>query len=303
LAFTHPAFRKRSAYFARDPGRDACFVVELGGMRGTIPLKQVPLTFELPLDHADRALLAHVPSALAFVATMAADDPIPNEIVDGSPSWTPREVYLDHAVRKFERALGLETAARPGLATDESVGALARQFARWGRVPAATDMFDVIGGVARADWLCRRVVDVQGVVGTLARAAAAQASKTTADAARAGALALREVAIWAGGQALRVDAAVADPVDGLADPDGFRARIHPLLASLRAFAIDVDGLLADWRRLRDRPDGPLAGEVETLASTAIARYAKFDPRRFETAAVQRSRLLDAAARIPQRSAS
>lgn len=303
FVFAHPALRKQGTHFARDPSREPCLVVELGELRATIPLDRVPATFELPLGHGDRALLARVPAALAFVPAIAADDPIPNEIVDGSPSWTPREAYLDRAVAKLERALGLETPARSGLAAEASLDALARQFARWGRVPAVSDMFDVIGGVARADWLCRRAVAVQGLVGFLARAAGTQASRTTADAARAGALALREVAIWAGGRALSVDAAVADPVDALADPDGFRTRIHPLLSSLRAFALDVDGLLADWRRLRDRSDGPLAGELETLAVTAIARYAKFDPRRFETAAARRARLRDAATPIQQRSAS
>lgn len=303
FAFTHQALRQPGGRFERDANRIPCFKIDLGDIRAAIPLLNVPVTFEIPRDHPDRALLARIPAALNFASAIYPDAPIPNEIVDGSPSWVPRAEYLDRATRRLARALGMgEETTAIGVPAAAAFGSLARRMADTGRKPALGEIFDVVGGTARADWLCRRVVAVQGLVGDLARAGAAHASKSAAEAARAGALALREAAIWAGRQAMNLDAATADPVAALTDPATFRAKAYPALAALRAFAIDAGGLVAAWRALRDKPEGALSTDIETLASTAVARYARFDPRKFETYAARRPPSANGAIPFPLRSA-
>jgi hypothetical protein len=71
-------------------GRDKqpMFVVEMGGGQGIISLKDLRRTFFIEAGSRDDGMIDRAAAALHYVPDIRPGDEIPNEILDGSASWT-----------------------------------------------------------------------------------------------------------------------------------------------------------------------------------------------------------------------
>ncbi len=280
--FMHPALARADVKFVRDADRQPTLTFDLGDVRAALPLRQVGSNFGIPDHHPDLGLLDRIEAALRFSRAIAPGDPIPSETIDATPSWTPRAHYLCRAALKLGRALG----ASPSAGCDDPA-AMLRDLERAvranavGSAPDAAAMAELTRDVARVEWLCRAVVSAQRVLGGLAKAASELGMRSVSDTSRAGAVALRAPALWASDLAMRADTLAADLRAACRAVPAFRRRLNPIVASLRAFALDVEPLVAMWNAETSRPDGASALGVEKVATMAIRRYGKFNPADFE----------------------
>lgn len=280
--FTHPALARADMKFVRDDDRRPTLTFDLGGVQAAVPLRQVAANYGIPDHHPDIGLLKKVEAALRFSRAIAHGDPIPSETVDATPSWTPRPHYLCRAALKLGRALG----ASPSAGCDDPA-AMLRDLERAvranaaGPAPDAAAMAELARDVARVDWLCRAVVSTQRVLGGLAKAGAERGMRSVSDTTRAGAVALRAPALWASDLAIRADALAVDLRAACRAVPAFRRRLNPIVATLRAFALDIEPLVAMWNAETARSGGASALGLEKIATMAIRRYAKFDPVEFE----------------------
>jgi hypothetical protein len=280
--FSHPSLRKPGLAFVRDEDRQPCLSFDLGDVRGTMPLRQVAANFSIPHAHPDIVLLSRIDKALRFSRSIKADDPLPTEMINGTPSWTPRAPYLLRAAVRLGRALG----ARHVLGGDDPDAMLrdlalaVRDCAPCAKLPVV-EMAALTRDAARVEWLCRAVVTVQRLLGGLAKAGADRGLRSIAETTRSGALALRAPTLWASDLAMRADAMATDLGAACRSPGAFRAQLHPLIATLRAFVLDIEPLIVAWNTERDRPEGASAVGLERVAGLAVRRYAKFRPSEFE----------------------
>ncbi len=280
--FTHPALTRPDLKFVRDDDRLPTLTFDLGGVRAAVPLRQVAANYAIPDRHPDLDLLNRIEAALRFSRAIAPGDPIPSETRDATPSWTPRPPYLCRAALKLGRALG----ASPFAGCDDPAEML-RDLERAvranaaGAAPDAAAMAELTRDVARVEWLCRAVVAAQRVLGGLAKAGAERGMRSVSETTRAGAVALRAPALWASDFAMRADAQAADLRAACRAVPAFRRRLNPIVASLRAFALDIEPLVALWNAETARPDGASALGLEKIATMAIRRYGKFKSADFE----------------------
>jgi hypothetical protein len=223
---------------------------------------------------------------MRFRAILRPGDALPDEIVDGRPSWSAKPRRLARAVRRLAAAIGAPGAADADEAhLADAFDDLARVVHGRGFVDearlGANDIAQVAGDAARVDWLCGAVVAVQQCLGALARTAAARQASPHADAARAAARGLRDAVVWASARAMAADQIVADPARAFSDVAAFRARLWPLIASLRAFALDIEPLMTQWEAARARRGGPGAQDFDALLRVVSVRYSDFDPLMFD----------------------
>lgn len=280
--FTHLALTRPGLKFVRDNDRRPTLTFDLGGVRAAVPLRQVAANFSIPDRHPDLDLLNRIEAALQFSRAIAPGDPIPSETRDATPSWTPRSPYLCRAALKLGRALG----ASPSAGCDDPAAMLrdlelAVRANAAGAAPDTAAMAELTRDVARVEWLCRAVVAVQRVLGGLASAGAERGMRSVSETTRAGAVALRAPVLWASDLAMRADAQAADLRAACRAVSTFRRRLNPIVASLRAFALDIEPLVATWNAEAARPDGASALGLEKIATMAIRRYGKFKPSDFE----------------------
>ena len=80
---------------------------------------------------------------------------------------------------------------------------------------------------------------------------------------------------------MRADTTAADVLAALHDVDAFNAVIRPQIATLRAFAIDVEPAVALWQGARQRRDGPTEADLEALTRLVRLRYANFEPELYQ----------------------
>jgi hypothetical protein len=287
FAFEDPAFRRDGARFERDDSREPVFRFDLGGVQASVPLAQLPVSLGLPHDAPDRRLLKRIAPALRYSRAIRPDDVLPSECIDGSPSWSPKPHMMLRAIDRLRRALGanlLEVGGPEISGPGEASAAMAALAAAIrtlrntrGRPIEARDLAEVAGVLARVDWLSRSVLTVQQCVGELARVSAERANTRMAELARTSALGLRTAVVWATGRAMRADTAAADVLSALHDVESFNAVIRPQIATLRAFAIDVEPAVALWQAARQRRGGPTEADLEALVRLVRLRYANFEP--------------------------
>jgi hypothetical protein len=291
FVFESPALRREGARFERDDAREAVFRFDLGGVQASVPLAQVPVSLGLPFDSPDRRLLKRIAPALRYSRAIRPDDSLPSECVDGSPSWSPKPRMMLRAIDRLRRALGANLldaggpdSSGPGEAST-AMAALAAAIrtlrnAR-GRPIEARDLTEVAGVLARVDWLSRSVLTVQQCVGELARVSAERANTRMAELARASALGLRTAVIWATGRAMRADTTAADVLAALHDVESFNTVIRPQIATLRAFALDIEPAVVLWQGARQRHGGPTEADLEALMRLVRLRYANFEPELYQ----------------------
>jgi len=92
FAFRHKVFNVEGSYFAADQsGDDPCFIMPMGDGVAEVHIPALRKEFSIPDDSDDGKLLNIVGDALRFVKTIRVNDSIPNELIDGSASWSVEE--------------------------------------------------------------------------------------------------------------------------------------------------------------------------------------------------------------------
>jgi hypothetical protein len=81
------------------------FVVDLGDLQGELRLKNLMKTFNIETESHDGQLLVTAVDALKYVEDVRPGDKIPNEILDGSASWTVSPKHKMIAKCKLEAQL------------------------------------------------------------------------------------------------------------------------------------------------------------------------------------------------------
>lgn len=292
FGFQHPDLRRTGAVFVRGGDRTAILKLDFGELKGSLPINRLASSLQLPEGGIDRELLSLVPEALRYVRQVRADDPMPSELIDGRPSWQPRQHVMQRAVAAVWRAVQgplavLESGTLPAQPdpVDTDVRGMARGLL--GLYPDITisevedRLATVVTDVARVDWLRRATATLQRTVGELAQFSAQHANDSIGDLARRSALQLRDVTIWGTEKAMAADAAVGDINRLLAEPDLLRRKAWPAICALRALVLDVEPILLHWQAARDRSDGgPRLRDIEDILRLALQRYAGFDPALF-----------------------
>lgn len=286
LEFTHPEFGRGGAHFAVGMDREIVLRQELGDLNTAIKLDQIPAAFGLRADAADRRMLRFVPAVMRFRRILRPGDELPSELVDGRPSWMPKTPRLLRAVRRLGTAIGIQAdpaADEPGLAAAfEEFAATIRSKGFLGAERlGADDIALVASDAARVDWLCRAVIAVQQCLGDLVRTTGTRQNPQQAESARAAARGMRDAVVWASTRAMQADQIAADPVAAFRDLPGYRTQMWPLIAALRAFALDVEPLMAHWDAARARRAGPSNADFETLLRMVAVRWTNFDGTIFD----------------------
>ncbi|WP_169545111.1 nucleotide exchange factor GrpE [Sneathiella aquimaris] len=94
FAFQHKIFGVKGAYFKlTHDSKEPAFFVELGEMKGAIPVRSICQEFGIDKDSTDAELLGTISSSLKFVKEIHPNDSIPTEILDGSASWSIEEIH------------------------------------------------------------------------------------------------------------------------------------------------------------------------------------------------------------------
>lgn len=118
LAITHFTFDSRvfqleEAVFSLGEDRQTpLFSVPLGDMVGRLTLPTVRRTFEIPAGSRDDQLLNLVEKGLQFVKAIRPGDALPNELLDGTASWSVEAIHRQRATLRVLRQL--VTFAGPG---------------------------------------------------------------------------------------------------------------------------------------------------------------------------------------------
>jgi len=286
FAFAEPRLRRESAVFVRDERREAVLRIDLGGIHATIALAQVRSTLEIPAGSPDIGLLGLVGVALHYSRAIRNGDPLPSELVDGRPSWTPKSHVVARARDKLERALKMPLAAAASAvqsghasAADADISPLVRALAR-GHV-RADDLQELVASIARIDWLSRAVMQIQGAVGEMATLAARRQFGRQNELARAAALGLREAAMWGTARAMLADSLVSDLPRLIVDLPRFSACLWGHIATLRAFVLDLEPVVELWNAAQQRDGGPSEGDLDAVARIVRQRCVPFQPQRFE----------------------
>jgi hypothetical protein len=89
FTFQHRVFSAPGSYFMTDKSRDrAVFVTPMGESNALVQLPSLRKEFGISAGSDDGELLDVVEKALKFVDTIRINDSIPNELLDGSASWS-----------------------------------------------------------------------------------------------------------------------------------------------------------------------------------------------------------------------
>ncbi|WP_334128983.1 hypothetical protein [Sneathiella sp.] len=98
FAFEHKIFSVAGAYFAlTHDTKEPCYFVNLGEIKGAIPTRYLSKEFDIDPKSSDAHLLATIDSALKYVREIRPNDSIPQELLDGSASWTIDDVHKEIA--------------------------------------------------------------------------------------------------------------------------------------------------------------------------------------------------------------
>lgn len=96
--FQNKALTLEGSAFVLSPCSDRPVLkVDIGDVRGTIPLAAVKQTFGIASDSEDARLLQLVEKSLRFVRLIRHGDKIPSEILDGTASWSVEDRHRDLA--------------------------------------------------------------------------------------------------------------------------------------------------------------------------------------------------------------
>jgi hypothetical protein len=104
--FVNKVFRVPKARFYKPENfGEPVFVVDLGDLQGELKFKNLKKTFGIAPDSHDDKMLYTVIEALNYVEDVRPGDRIPNEILDGSASWTVSPKHKLIAKNRLEAQL------------------------------------------------------------------------------------------------------------------------------------------------------------------------------------------------------
>ncbi|MDR3515209.1 MAG: hypothetical protein P4M00_05295 [Azospirillaceae bacterium] len=96
--FHHKVFSIEGCRFSRSAASDEpCFILPLGGLEATVPLSKLCAEFDIDAESEDGHLLTVVAEGLNFVKRIRPGDSIPNELLNGTASWSVDDRHLQIA--------------------------------------------------------------------------------------------------------------------------------------------------------------------------------------------------------------
>ena len=102
FALHHKVFDVPGAVFRMDRiNRIVALHMQLGGVAASIEINQIVKTFGIAADSEDGRMLKMIERSLSFVREIRPGDSIPNELLDGSASWTVEPRHLEKARSKL----------------------------------------------------------------------------------------------------------------------------------------------------------------------------------------------------------
>lgn len=112
--FANKVFQVPKARFYKPENlSEPVFVVDLGDLQGELRLPNLRKTFSIEPDTHDGKMLETVVKALNFVEDIRPGDKIPDEILDGSASWTVSPKHKQLAKARLEAQLILLVSDKP----------------------------------------------------------------------------------------------------------------------------------------------------------------------------------------------
>lgn len=118
FAFAHKGLNLEGIYFTLSLGTlEPVMRVRLADMDGVVRLRDVPRALDIDPDSGDAHLLQIVERSLRYVRQIRPGDKIPNEILDGTASWTVDERHRERmAINLAELLLkAVGTGAKPAV--------------------------------------------------------------------------------------------------------------------------------------------------------------------------------------------
>ena len=117
--FAHQALRLPNAYFTLLPPHQVpVYKVDMGEMRGTVPLDGLKSMFDIDDASPDGLLLATVNASLRFVRVIRHGDAVPNEILNGTASWPIEEHHRQRAEARIIASVLAALTGGGGAAVD-----------------------------------------------------------------------------------------------------------------------------------------------------------------------------------------
>jgi len=102
FALHHKVFDVPGAVFKMDRvNRTVALHMQLGGVAASIDIHQIVKTFGIDTDSEDGHMLKTIERSLSFVREIRPGDSIPNELLDGTASWTVEPRHLEKARSKL----------------------------------------------------------------------------------------------------------------------------------------------------------------------------------------------------------
>lgn len=98
FAFEHKIFSVKGAHFKlTHDSKEPALYVKLGEMTGAVPVRSICQEFDIDTESSDAELLNTVMTSLKYVKEIHPNDTIPTELLDGSASWTIKEIHKNIA--------------------------------------------------------------------------------------------------------------------------------------------------------------------------------------------------------------
>lgn len=108
VALQHRVFHLFPGHFKlAEPDERPVYAINLGDQVALLPMSALRREFGIDSDHPDNALLQRIDSAVEYVDKLEPGDPLPSEVVDGSPSWAADQRYRREAMDGLQIRLAL----------------------------------------------------------------------------------------------------------------------------------------------------------------------------------------------------
>lgn len=134
FAFQHRVFGVEGSYFSAAEDGEACFHIPMSEGLAAVRLPALRQEFDIAEDSEDGRLLEVVDRALAYVKSIRVNDAIPNELIDGTASWSVADRHEVLALTALKRQV-LDWARGPEerragvkIELDEAVARLAARL-------------------------------------------------------------------------------------------------------------------------------------------------------------------------------
>lgn len=278
--FVSPYLRQPDAVFLRTADRQPVLRFDFGGNRATVPLATLPAAAELPDGHPDLDLLQLVEPTLLYRETVAMDDPVPTEILNGRPSWQVQARTARRVEYRILEALCAQSTGDGAQADGDPAERIARQLLgvdtrRNSRIVQV--LRDHLDAAAYAMQISDDVTTAQRVVGEMATLAVQREAFAEQDRIRDAALKLRHVIVWATKRTMALDMLANDIRGALTVRDKLARKIWPAINELRALTLDLAPALRSWNKMGKAAADLRIGDIEDLHRLISIRFSAFDP--------------------------